>query len=419
VFFARLSVFVGGCSVEAAQAVCEPDDAFEALAALVDKSLLVGVAGADGEPRFRMLETIRGYAAERLADPSIEADEEATRRRHQDYFCQLARTAEPELLDSSEKTWLDRLEDEHDNLRAAILRAADDGRIELALDTGAALWRFWQQRSHLAEGRALLEGVLARPEAAARTVERARAIGALGGLIYWQGNFPAALETYEESLAIQREHGNPAGVAEELYNAGFTATILDLPDRARACYDEALAIYEAIGDSRGLLRVREALVFLTMKSGDYALGRELQESNLEAFRKAGARFRIANALTQLGSIELFDGRYEKARERYAEGFELFRQASDMPAIVRVTFSSAALANAVGDHLRAAELRGAADTLKAPLGAIALPMQVLGIPDPEIAARQALGDEAYAAAYEAGRRLDLDEIEERIAARARP
>ena len=171
----RIAIFVGGCSIESAAAVCDPNDELgvemlDALVSFVDKSLLRQVAAEAGEPRFQMLETIREYGLWRLADSD---DAEPTRSRHEDHFAALARDAEPELLGAHQKAWLDRLDVERDNLRAAMQHAIDDGRIELALAMGGALWRFWQQRGHLVEGRESLVALLGHPAAAGRTAARA------------------------------------------------------------------------------------------------------------------------------------------------------------------------------------------------------------------------------------------------------
>jgi predicted ATPase/class 3 adenylate cyclase len=409
--FDRLAIFVGGWTAESAAAVCAPDgelglDVVDALVSFVDRSLVVAAQADGGEPRFRMLETIREYALERLAESP---DADLVRRRHRHHFGMLAKDAEPQLIDASRAPILDRLEAENDNVRAAILRAAEDGGIELALDTAAALWRFWQQRSHLAEGKALLEGLLSHPDAMARTKARGRAVGALGGVVYWQGDFPTALRHYNEQVAIGRELDDPAGLADGLYNAGFAATIVGDLDQGQSNYEEAIRIFKAAGDAKGLTRVREANVFLLLKRGAYAEARTLATENLEEFRRQGSRFRIANSLAQLGGINQLDGAYPDARAAFAEAIALFREGGDMPGVVRLMISAAAAANGEGDFERAARLRGAADELKAPLGDIALPMEILGIADPAIAARAALGDAAYEAEYEAGRGLSFDEI----------
>lgn len=409
--FRRLAIFVGGCTIESAEAVCNVDgelglDTLDTLASFVDKSLLRQSDGAAGEPRFRMLETIREYAFERLAESP---DADLVRRRHRHHFGMVAKDAESQLIDASQATVLDTLEAEADNLRAAILRAAEDGRIELALDTAASLWRFWQQRSHLTEGRALLEGLLERPDAAQWTKVRARAMGALGGVAYWQGDFETALRHYNEQIAIGRELDDPGGLADGLYNAGFAASILGDYAQGHANYVEASQIYEVLGDSLALTRTREALVFLLQAEGRFDEAREIQETNLAEYKRLGARFRIANGYSQLGVVNMRAGAYEAAAAAFREAWMLFSEAGDMPSIVRGLILTSILATKVGDFERAAKLRGAADEVMRPLGNIALPMQILRLDDPAIAARAALGDEAYEAEYEAGRRLSFDEI----------
>ena len=311
---------------------------------------------SQGEPRFRMLETIREYGLERLAES---AENETVRHRHEDQFAALARRAEPELVGARPKEWLDRLEMERDNLRAAIQRAADDGRIELALDMAAALWRFWQQRGHLVEGRETLRGLLDRPEAAGRTGARARALGGLGGVAYWQADIAGAGQAYEEALEIERELDDPSGLAGALYNAGFVAALTGDHAGARARYDEAIRIYEAIGDRKGLVNVREALAFILYHSGDFAAARAVQEENLAALRNAGETFRIASALSLLSGINLKDHAFAAAHESLGEAIGLFRQAGDMQRIVSLLIMAAALAVAEGDPKGAALLSGAA------------------------------------------------------------
>ena len=155
-------MFVGGFTIDSAEAICDPEatlgiDMLDALSSFVDKSLLRETPGLAGEPRFAMLETIREYAVEQLAASD---DAVLSRQRHVAWFVALAHEAEPELLGTRQREWLDRLDAEHDNLRAAMQGAAEDGSIELAISMGASLWRFWQQRGHLAEDRPALAALL-------------------------------------------------------------------------------------------------------------------------------------------------------------------------------------------------------------------------------------------------------------------
>ncbi len=408
--FRRLAVFVGGCTGDGARAVCDPNDELgfdilDILGTLVDKSLLKPVRSPGGEPRFLMLETIREYGLERLTESG---EAELIQRRHEDHFVALARAAEPELLGAHPTEWLDRLDAEQDDLRAAIQRAADDGRIEVALDTAAALWRFWQQRGHLVEARETLRALLDRPPAASPTKARARALGGLGSVAYWQADTTTARRAYAEAVDIERRLDDQAGLAEALYNAGFVDALIGDGPRARAVYDEAIRIYEAIGDRRGLLNVREALVFILLHSGDLSAARAVEQQTLADFRIAGESLRIASALSAVTAIDVLDGRFEAAHESLDEALAMFRAAGDMQRVSSLLTMAAALALGEGEPERAARLSGAAAVLMEPLGHVATPMQLLRMDDPVPAARAALGDQAFEAAYAAGRTLSLDE-----------
>ena len=408
--FRRLAVFVGACTVDSARTICDPSDelgldVLDILSSLVDKSLLKPARSPDGEPRFLMLKTIREYGLERLTESG---EAELVQRRHEDHFVDLARRAEPELLGLHPTEWLDRLDSAQDDLRAAIQRAADDGRVEVALDTAAALWRFWQQRGHLLEGRETLRALLDRPMAGSPTKARARALGGLGSVAYWQADTTASRRAYAEAVEIERGLDDPAGLAEALYNAGYADALFSDGPSARAEYDEAIQIYEAIGDTRGLLNVREALVFILLHSGDLSGARAVQEQSLADFRIAGESMRIASALSGLTAIELLDARFDAAHQSLDEALAMFRAAGDMQRVSSLLTMAASLALGEGRPERAARLSGAAAVLTEPLGRIATPIKLLRIDDPVPAARTALGHEAFEAAYAAGRSMSFDE-----------
>jgi predicted ATPase/class 3 adenylate cyclase len=409
--FRRLSIFVGGSTIESAAAVCDADgdlgiDVIDGLSSFVDKSLLRTVEGDHGEPRFQMLETMREYGLEKLANSG---DADAIRRRHEDHFLALALEAEPQLLGARQKDWLDRLDHERDNLRAALWRGADDGRIDAALEAGGALWRFWQQRGHLAEGREALQSLLDRPAAAAPTAARSKALAGLGGVIYWQGDIPAARPIYAAALAIQRELDDPAGLAEALFNAGYVAVLLGDRATARADYAESMNLYEQLGSEKDLIRLREAQVFLMHNEGEYASARALQRENVAAFRRAGETGRVAIAATLLAGIDLRLGEFAEAHASLADAVGIFHETGDMQGLVRISMIAAAMAIAEGDFERAALLSGAGAVLKEPLGEIATPLRMLQIEDPVPAARAGLGDTAFDAAFSAGRAMSLEAV----------
>ena len=408
--FARLAVFVGGFDADTAAAVCDPGaelglDVFDGLASFVDKSLLRVDEAATGEPRFRMLETIREYGRERLA---AGADADEVPLRHCEFFAALAEQSEPQLLGANSGSWLDRLERERDDIRAATLWAADHGRIELALTTAAALWRFWHQRGHLGEGRDELTALLGRPDAGGPTRGRARALAALGGVAYWQGDVEDAGAAYGECLAIERERGQPADLAEALYNAGFVEMIRAQREAASATFEESLALFQSVNDRTGTTKVREAMSFLAYMNHDYHAALALESENLVAYREIGESFRVADALTLLALFQTYVGQYDAARAGLAESVVTFKAAGSIPNIVNALLVAAFGSRLEGDFRRAARLTGTVHRLQELMERLASALSVLGIEDPGIAAREALGDDAYEREVAMGRAMDLDD-----------
>ncbi|MEX2011270.1 MAG: adenylate/guanylate cyclase domain-containing protein, partial [Chloroflexota bacterium] len=252
--FARFSVFVGGAELSEAESVCGPvsevgREVLDGLEALVDHSLLRQVERT-GEPRFFMLETIRDFAAEQLG---ASGEQDAIRRRHALAVLGLAERAAPSLTTSDQRTWLDRLARDHDNLRAVHGWAVEteDARVGLRLVT--AMWRFWQIRGHLVEGRSRADAAIAIPGAEKAGETYVTALEAAGGLCYWLADFPCAQSRYEEVLAVRRTGGDPRAIAEALYNLGFTELFFrNDVERARELGEEALGQFRGAGDERGI-----------------------------------------------------------------------------------------------------------------------------------------------------------------------
>jgi predicted ATPase len=275
--FARLGVFVGGCLLESAVAVCNADgdlslDTLDGVAALVGQSLLQRDAHADGEPRFGMLETIREYALERLVE---RGKEQALRRRHAAYFLSLAEQAAPELRGSRQKEWLERLARDHDNLRAALAwsRNAPDG-VELGLRLCAALMWFWFMHGNYGEARAWLDGALARSEAAADQLSPqvcARATHIAAWAAQNQSDLVRAVTLFEASLALYRQVGDLTGLAEALVDLGTALHLQGDYACAARVKGEGLTLYRELGDSYD---IASGLLFLTdtaLIEGDFAL----------------------------------------------------------------------------------------------------------------------------------------------------
>ena len=257
----RLSVFAGSCDLEAAEAVCGPvaelgGELIDGLMALADQSLLKVEEAADGEPRFRLLDTIREYAAERLAE---RGETGAVQDRHRDWFLALAERAATELSGADQRRWLDRLELEHDDIRAVLDRSMARPDPRPAIRLGFAMWRFWQKRGHLAEARHRLEAMEAAPWSRDDPRLRAKLMEALGGACWWQADLPEMTRCYQEALEIWLALGDEAEIANAYYNASFSFAIPDTaggadpdPDRIGLGYiEQARERFHRLGDLRG------------------------------------------------------------------------------------------------------------------------------------------------------------------------
>jgi predicted ATPase len=270
--FRRLSLFAGGSTLEAAEAVCNgPGDlemeVIDGLASLVEKSLLQHQEGADGEPRFVMLETIQEFARE-----SLDAAEEtaALRQHHAWFFLVLAETAEPKVRSIEQDEWLRRLAEEHDNLRAALAWAEETGVVETELRLAGALAGFWRVHGHLTEGRARLEKALARSAALGRTAARAKALHGCGEL---QHDPAAGHRCFSESLGIRRELGDRSGIARSLVHLAWTAQKSGDEVTAEALATESLTLMRELGNSWGLAAALNCLGTVALNRHEYPAAR--------------------------------------------------------------------------------------------------------------------------------------------------
>ena len=327
--FARMAVFSGGRTLEAIEAVCDaegdlPVDAFEGVSSLLDNSLLRQEEGPEEEPRFVMLETIHEYARERLKQ-SGEADQIG--RAHAQHFLALVEEAEPELVGADQVSWMDRLEAEHDNLRAALSRSLEAGDSASALRIGGALWRFWNVRGHFSEGRRWLTAGLSG-EGAAPASLRARASLGLGYLELSQGDYPQAVEDLEASHALYREIGDRRGEAYALCFLGWIALDRNEFDRAEELLEEGLALSRAAGTARDVSVSLNALAMLKVYRGDHERATAMQEECLSLAREAGDVQIIAVLTYNLGFTAAMTGEYERAEAFVREAQKLFREVGD-------------------------------------------------------------------------------------------
>jgi predicted ATPase/class 3 adenylate cyclase len=312
--FARLAVFRGGCTLEAAVEVCEAD--LETLQSLVDNSLVRHT----GE-RFWLLETIREYAADQLEPTEMDG----MRDRLADYVVALGEESVPHIREAAAE-WLDLLERELDNIRATLdwlERSGDDER-ELAL--AGALGDFWALRGHHLEGRDRVERALAA--APARTPARARALTVAAGLAGDLGDEEAARARAEQALALHRELGDEWGAALALFMLGISAIYSD-PARARDCFTESAALFRELGDRWQALDVTRRLAWSYERLGDRDRAREIHEANLEEARAAGNRYTEATTLSVLSRYHIRAGRLDEAVAQVKEATRLHREIGEL------------------------------------------------------------------------------------------
>lgn len=362
VFFRRLAAFRGGWSLDAADAVTTASelghDALDLTTSLLDKSLIRRHHEPIGEPRYDMLEVIREYAHERLRATDEDGQ---TMERHATWFLELAERAAPMLTGGERGGWLDQLGRDLDNLRAALRWALDEHRFELGMRLAAALWRFWQIRAHMTEGREILAELL-EADAEVEPAIRARALSAAGSLAYWQNDGPKCIAYYEASLKLRRELGDQADVASSLYDLGHAiscvAAVKD-PARGRHLELEALEIYRSVGSRMGEAWLVWALGCNAHFAGDNQGAIDELGQSVEMFRELGEPFGLAWALTMRGLAAFLVGQRQVSKEHLREALPIFAEVDDVSGIDSVLEHLARLASAEGDPRRAVRLAAAA------------------------------------------------------------
>jgi len=410
-FFRQLSVFRGGWTVEAAAAVCEEPKALECLEQLRECSLILLDEGAEeaGEVRFRLLETLREYGEKQLT----EEEANALGQRHAECYLELAEKADAQDRGPQAKEWLDRLEREHDNLRAALAWLQEaPGVAQTQLRLARALLHFWNFRGYLSEGRAHLDEALRRPDATAATKARAGALSGASGLAGRQGDFAAARALAEEGLSISRELEEASEVAACLAKLGGVAMVLGRYAAAKAMLEEALGIWRGLGDRPGVASALNNLGMLAWYEGDHAASRPLYQEALGMYREEGDRSNAATCLANLGDEALTRGDYAAAKGMYEESLALFREVGHGQAVSSSRVNLGYLALAEGDNASAAALLEEALTSArelGELGTVANCLRDLGVVarhQGDFARARALGEEALAMSRRLGDRLAI-------------
>ena len=395
--FRRLAVFVGGCTLEAAEAVCTAQgdlliDVLEAVAALVDKSLLRQETQADGQPRLLMLETIREYALERLA---TSGEAEAVQRQHAIFFLRFSEEAEPKIRGAEHFLWRTRLEVEHDNLRAALRWTLESQEAEMGMRLAFSLVAFWRATNQDREGRNWCEQVLAQPGTSARTAARAMALLAAGAMTMYQGDLPQAQLLLEESIAIGREVGRDAKrtLALALALLAYGALLQGNLGAARELAEEGVRLFREVGEAWGTALALNHLGRATLELGDPVAARPLLEESAALFR-AGNMQRLALPLNTLGRVALRQGDDTGARAYCEEALAVAQATGDELFIAEALAQLGTVALHVGDSGQATALyqqsltliwtRGYRECIAEDLAGLAATASLLG--QPERAAR---------------------------------
>jgi predicted ATPase/serine/threonine protein kinase len=456
--FRRLSVFTGGCTLEAAEAVGDTKgdlglDILDGVASVVDKSLAQQVEHIGAETRFFMLSTIREYALERLAESH---DEAATRRAHAAYYLVLAEEGAQDAVAQSE--WLDRFEIEHDNFRMALDFLIRTGSADWGLRLGTALFRFWETREHLTEGRDAIGRLLAMEGAATRPKLRARLLFAGAILAGEQGDYGPAHQLLEESLdtclelndsrgvavalnalavnardrgelaeasllfercvAIWKDLGDSADMARALSNLANVMKLQGDYARASSLYDECLAIFRKAGDGAGAAWTLNYLSDVAREKADFAAARVFCEQSLAAFRQLGDGWGIASALSDLAGLSFDQGNNVEARRQYGESIRMFQELGHKRGIARALESLAASAAAQSQAEQSLHLAGAAAALRQRLGAPLTPAEAPKLEKALEFARRTLGNAAGLTAWMEGWTMPVEQAVEEALSRDR-
>jgi len=448
--FARLGVFLGGTSLETAENVAgqamglEFGVVLDMIASLVDNGLVRQVEAADGEPRFKMLETIREFALERLAELGILDD---ARNRHLARFVELAETTEPELTRASQSVWLERLSEENDNIRAALAWSFESNQVDLGLRLAGALVRYWSVRGLMTEGRRWLTAALEASSGVDSAV-LAKAYYAAGFAALGQGDYPEARPFFDESLVLARQAGAERLEAQALQQIAWLVMTGGAREEAKELATQALELARGIGDKLVQSGALNILADAAADEGDAEAANEMYEKSLALRRELGDKRLIANSVLTLGRAELSRGESEKAAalleeglglarelgdtwsqslalanlgrlalqrndtaesaKLFADGLELAKSRGDKRVAAECLQGLGAVGSLQGDSIRAARLFAASARLLESIGATPAAVEVRISEQFVPPLKAALGDETFSAEWAAGRDQSSEE-----------
>ncbi len=407
--FARLALFVGGCTREAAVAVCNGSgdlmlDIEGGIESLVGKSLLQQHIRPPDELRFTMLETIREYALERLADFG---DVQLIRRNHAEYYVTFAEQAAPKLNGGEQREWLHRLGVEYDNICAALRWSTQQNEAELAVRLCLALADFWNIRSYIHEGLVWCESVLAIDTL--QREQRATILNRTAGLAFKQVDLVRAQRFLEESLAIWRELGDSNESAKILSNLGSVCRAHRDLDAARRLYQESLTTWSELGYPEQIACVLNNLGLISEEQGDLDAARRLYQESLAIWRELGPSARpdeIARILNNLGTVIQIQGDYNTALELYEESLRLFWELEDTGNIAMLLESFADLL--LEQPFCAVVLCAAGSVLRTSVGASREHIEQARIDRVIASARANLGESLFVTAWTTGTTMTMEQ-----------
>jgi predicted ATPase/class 3 adenylate cyclase len=448
--FRQLSVFVGGCTFDAVEAVAGDHQVglslLDQFGSLLDKSLLREVEGISDEPRFIMLELLREFG---LGQLESSGEQETIRRLHANFFLELAERAEAKLESAEQVEWMNRMEQEHDNLRAALewSRTAE-GAGELCLRLAGTLGLFWEARGYFSEGRERLSAILSTDAAQGRTAERAKLLARAAELAYRQSDYAATVELAEESLSIYREVDDKQGIASVLIKLSNAATEAGDYVTASGFLEEALTIWQELDDKHGTARALISLGWAALRPGDYqlanerleaalAISRELEdtrsigfelsglgevalrqgdygraatllEESLELRRQLGSKWGVGVSLGTLGWVAIREGDWNRAVARLGESLEVRQEIGDKGGSAWCIERLAEVAQAQANPEKAVRLLSAAAALRISIGSVIDPVDQPEYQQRRTALRTELGEERFAKLWEEGRALKLEQ-----------
>jgi non-specific serine/threonine protein kinase len=414
--FRQLSVFTGGCTLEAIAAVCGPardqheveESLVTDLGTLLDKSLLRSEeprqqSDEGEERRIYMLETIREYALERLASSG---DEDPMRRAHASYYLDLAEAADSKMIGPEQFAWLARLEQEHDNLRAAMAWATSSGSHEIAARLASALWRFWLTRGHMSEGRRWFDSVLADRASLSPEV-RAKALHGAGRLALRQGDYTLAQEMFRQSLEVWRALGHTRGEMETLSSIGWAAVYQNDLARAQSYLERGLEGWRALGDKHGITVSLNRLGLVMRYQGEFERATKLYEESIALARETYDSYYIGAALHNLGQMLHHQGDDARAYPLHVESLQIMRQMGDTPSIAVGLMDLAAVWASQGHPEQAARIFGASEALRDSMQVIMYDFQHQAYVQDVERGRSQLDPAAWDAAWAEGRTLSVE------------